>query len=90
MADDTVVVDDGKWREIHALKGVKTSGTLFSRPGTDDSLAVEDDRNPAGFVIQGVQDTLIDIQLGVGIRISHGFLRSGKNDRLPGVLDQIG
>ena len=88
--DDTAVADNCKFREVHAVKGIKTSGALFAAAGSGNNLAIEDDADIAGKIIGCIQNALEQINFRISIRIGHWLLGAGQNNWLPAILDQIG
>ena len=89
VTDDAAVTDNGKFREVHTVKCIKTSGALLTSAGSGNNFSVKYNADIAGKIVGSIQNTLEQIDLCIGIRIGHWFLGTGQYDWLYTVLDQI-
>ena len=89
VTDDAAVTDDGKFREVHTVKGIKTSGALLASTCSGDNFSVKYNADIAGKIVGSIQNALEQIDLRIGIRIGHRFLGTGEYNRLYTVLNEI-
>ena len=90
IADNHAVLNHCREGIVQAGEGVEALGSLFSRTGSHNHLAVEHDIHVLGIVIGGVDEAVQQIGFCVGHVHVDGLLRAGDNDGLGGILDHIG
>ena len=89
-ANDAVVSHIGKGGVINALEGVEAHRALLASARAGDDGAAKDHGDVAGAVVGGIEQALIEVELGIGKGILHGFLRAGEHDGLGAFLDKVG
>ncbi len=88
-ANYAVVAHVGKRGIVHTLKRVEAHGALLATTRASDYGAAKDNNNIARALICCVEQTLIEIELGIGKGVFHRLLRTGKNNGLGALLHQI-
>ena len=74
VTDDPVIMDHGKKWKVHTFKSVKTSCSLFSCAGSGNYFSIKYNRNITGVIVQCIENTLVNIDLGIRIWVAHWFL----------------
>ena len=90
LADDAVAADDGRQRVVYAGKRIEAHGALLVGARSHNDRAAKHDGHVMRVVVGGVEQRLVQVELGVGEGVRHGLLRAREHDGLGTALDEIG
>ena len=89
-ADDTVVSHIGEGGVINALESVEAHGALLACARTGNDGTAKDHGDVAGAIVGGVEQALIEIELGIGKGVFHRLLGAGEHNGLRAFLNEVG
>ena len=85
----TVALYQCQRREIHRGKGVVADGLVLLGAGACDDMAAEYHHDAPAAGVEGADDAVAKVFLGVGDLVGDGLLCAGEDDGFVGVLDEI-
>ena len=85
----TVALYQCQRREIHRGKGVVADGLVLLGAGACDDMAAKHHHDAPAAGVEGADDAVAKVFLGVGDLVGDGLLCAGEDDGFVGVLDEI-